>query len=535
MPIMDWVWALSDWLILLIGLVTAVYLCGTWNHNHFKKRNVPYIRPAPFIGNKRPAIRSKNKEHFPDYILRTYRELQGHAYGGAFNFMQPVIILRDPELIKTITAKDFENFTNHTPLLHEATEPLWGKSVFSLSGQRCKDMRSTLSPVFTSSKMKAMFGLVSQCCQQLVDYLEQCYQQPLEQGCDMQKDGETLILELKDLYTRYTNDVIARAAFGIDLDSLKHPTNEFYMMAQRAVQIASATAVKSTGCLISPKLTQLLGVTTRLKNVTEFFRSVIDDTISTREKGCNVRPDIIQHLIQAKKGDTRDETSKENGKDIDNTHKLNDDDIAAQVLALLVAGLDTTSTLLSFASHQLAVHPEIQNRLQEEIYETLHEHGGKFTYEALNSMKYLGMVVSETLRMFPPTVTAERLCVKPYTLDANPPLELEPGDRLFIPVYGLHHDPTYYPDPERFDPERFCDDNKPHINTLAYLPFGSGPQSCIGNLFALTESKLALVQLLSRFNIRVIAKTPLPMKITQTGFNMSVEGGFWFGLELRSS
>jgi cytochrome P450 family 9 len=70
-------------------------------------------------------------------------------------------------------------------------------------------------------------------------------------------DGETLILELKDLYTRYTNDVIARAAFGIDLDSLKHPTNEFYMMAQRAVQIASATAVKSTGCLISPKLTQV--------------------------------------------------------------------------------------------------------------------------------------------------------------------------------------------------------------------------------------------------------------------------------------
>jgi len=77
--------------------------------------------------------------------------------------------------------------------------------------------------------------------------------------------------------------------------------------------------------------------------------------------------------------------------------------------------------------------------------------------------------------MFPPTVTTDRLCIKPYTLDVNPPLELEPGDRLFIPVYGLHHDPTYYPDPERFDPERF------HIiNTSPYLPFGSGPQTCIG-------------------------------------------------------
>jgi cytochrome P450 len=80
---------------------------------------------------------------------------------------------------------------------------------------------------------------------------------------------------------------------------------------------------------------------------------------------------------------------------------MNDDDIAAQVLAFLVVGLDTTSTLLSFASHQLAVHPEIQNRLQEEIDETLHEHGGKFTYEALNSMKYLGMVMSgETACIF---------------------------------------------------------------------------------------------------------------------------------------
>jgi cytochrome P450 len=82
--------------------------------------------------------------------------------------------------------------------------------------------------------------------------------------------------------------------------------------------------------------------------------------------------------------------------------ELNDDDIAAQVLAFLVVGLDTTSTVLSFASHQLAVHPEIQSRLQEEIDETLHEHGGKFTYEALNSMKYLGMVMSgETARIFP--------------------------------------------------------------------------------------------------------------------------------------
>ncbi|KDQ65318.1 Cytochrome P450 9e2 [Zootermopsis nevadensis] len=82
--------------------------------------------------------------------------------------------------------------------------------------------------------------------------------------------------------------------------------------------------------------------------------------------------------------------------------------------------------------------------------------------------------------MFPPVVVGDRLCVKPYSLEADPPLEFQPGDRIFIPIYGLHHDADYFPDPERFDPERFSDANKPKVNPLAYLPFGSGPRSCIG-------------------------------------------------------
>jgi cytochrome P450 family 9 len=135
MMVIDWTWSLSDWIILVTGIVTAIYLWGTWNHNHFKKRNVPYMKPVPFFGNMKPAICSKNKEHFPDYILRTYRELKGHPYGGTFSFMQPVIVLRDPELIRTITVKDFDHFTDHQSFFNEATEPLWGKSLFNLSGE----------------------------------------------------------------------------------------------------------------------------------------------------------------------------------------------------------------------------------------------------------------------------------------------------------------------------------------------------------------------------------------------------------------
>lgn len=90
------------------------------------------------------------------------------------------------------------------------------------------------------------------------------------------------------------------------------------------------------------------------------------------------------------------------------------------------------------------------------------------------------IVFTETLRLYPPAAAVDRVCVRPYILKVDPPMEIQPGEVLFIPIIGLHRDPKYYPDPERFDPERFSDENKHNINPLAYLPFGIGPRSCIG-------------------------------------------------------
>jgi hypothetical protein len=100
---------------------------------------------------------------------------------------------------------------------------------------------------------------------------------------------------------------------------------------------------------------------------------------------------------------------------------------------------------------------------------------------------------TETLRLYPPGAAVDRVCVQNYTLMSDPPLELHPGDNIMIPIYGLHHDPNYYPDPDRFDPERFSDDNKHNINPVTYMPFGIGPRSCIGEYYLCTyNSKFSL-------------------------------------------
>ena len=85
--------------------------------------------------------------------------------------------------------------------------------------------------------------------------------------------------------------------------------------------------------------------------------------------------------------------------------------------------------------------------------------------------------------MYPPAVWLDRRCVKDYTLPTEPPFTLKPGDLVWVPVYALHHDPDYFPDPEKFDPERFSDENRGNIKNCTYLPFGSGPRNCIGNAY----------------------------------------------------
>lgn len=134
-------------------------------------------------------------------------------------------------------------------------------------------------------------------------------------------------------------------------------------------------------------------------------------------------------------------------------------------------------------AYELIRNPDIQKKLQEEIDEVHQRLNGKeLTYEELQKMKYLDQVVSETLRMWPPAPVVDRLCVKDYTLEYDDKkIEIEAGRNFYLLIYGIHHDERYFPNPEKFDPERFSDENKDKINRDAYMPFGVGPRHVFKN------------------------------------------------------
>lgn len=151
-------------------------------------------------------------------------------------------------------------------------------------------------------------------------------------------------------------------------------------------------------------------------------------------------------------------------------------------MLFFLAGLNAVSAAHCFMAHELAVNPDIQDKLYQEVHDVCNQlNGSKITYEVLQKMKYMDCVVSETLRRWTILATQDRFVSKPYVLeDKNgKKIQLNTGDGVFIPAGAIHMDPRYYPNPEIFDPERFNDENKHKIRPDTYLPFGVGARNCV--------------------------------------------------------
>jgi len=194
----------------------------------------------------------------------------------------------------------------------------------------------------------------------------------------------------------------------------------------------------------------------------------------------------------------------------------------------MLAGFDSTQTLLLYTAYALALNQDVQEKLREEVGRVLEETDGEFTYEGLGKMTYLDMVIKETLRYWPPGVQTDRQCVKEYKIPGTDVL-VNIGDVVNIPIYGFHRDPQFYPNPTTFDPERFSAESKGKINQYAYLPFSHGPRNCIGMRFALTEARVAVAQLVHNFNIQPSKKTLIPMVYDKSG-SIKPKGGMYLAL-----
>lgn len=204
--------------------------------------------------------------------------------------------------------------------------------------------------------------------------------------------------------------------------------------------------------------------------------------------------------------------------------------MAAESFIFFSGGFETSSSTLTFCVYELALNQDIQQKLREEIQNGLEENEGKITYDLLFSFKYLDMVTRETLRKYPIITGMLRRCTKEYKIPETD-LVIPEGLNVLLPTYSIHHDPEFYPEPSKFDPERFSPENSEQRNPITFLAFGEGPRACIGVRFGMLQMKIAIVKLLMNFEINVCDKTPMPLEFVKSAPFLAPIGGMW--LEMK--
>lgn len=535
--------AVIMWLAsIAVGLVVLFYLRRRNRFSLFKELGIPGPEPSLLSGNLPELTRNGSLASFAEWTKK-YGDIVGY-YNGSI----PYVIVKDPKLLRQIQIKDFGAFqsrgvTSTFSVYHWSAK----NSVFNTPAERWKEMRSLLTPTFTSGKMRQMCDLLSACTDEFLAVLEG------KVGGAFNIDND---------FQRLTMDVIVRAAFGMSMGFQKgiegSPQENLLETAKEAVKPSIIPGIRlfmncfsEFGLLWRPFLL-LFGWA--FKQPVEFLTDDLDSIIEFRRANpTNVsgrREDLLQLMLDASvdhdaaieldqlaasEGESESAAAGEaeartqsSGSKKCYMSKL---EIRANAATFLLAGFETTSTALVFTTYLLAKFQDVQDKLRNEVLQTLEEHGA-FNYDVIFGMKYLEKVFCESLRYYPPVVGfTTRTAGGDYQYGK---LRIPSGVAVVVPTYQLHHDPELWAEPEKFDPERFSPENRAKMDPMAFQPFGSGPRNCVGMRFAQLEAKLTLAKMVAKYKLHLDDRHKEPLTVASTTILAYPKGGVWIRLEKLS-
>ncbi|XP_058460174.1 probable cytochrome P450 6a14 [Malaya genurostris] len=497
-------------LVALCLVVSVVYLYIKSRHRFWSDRNFPCVRAKSFLyGHFKGAISNIHGCYLNQKLYQEFKR-RGERFGGFSFFVIPTVTVVDLDLVKTILVRDFSIFHDRGIYNDPKADPLSGH-LFLLEGAPWRSMRRKLAPTFTSGRMKNMFGMIIDVAKEFENFMMKNYDRQPE-------------IEMKDIVSRFTTDVIGTCAFGIECNTFNNPDSEFLKYGKKVLDQSIGNLLKLVFASLFKNVSRFLKVKLTDSEVEKFFIGLTRETVEFREKNNVQRNDFLNLLIQIKNNVALTENPEET---VEETEMgLTVDEMAAQCFVFFIAGFETSSTTMNFCLYELAKNPDIQEKLRDEIESAITRNNGKITYDLVMEMQYLDNVINETLRKYPPIESLNRAPDSDYRIpDSEHVIPKHTG--VIIPVYAIHHDEDIYPDPERFDPNRFLPEVVSSRHPYSFLPFGEGPRICIGLRFGVMQAKVGLITLLRSFRFLPSSRTPDKIRFDPKIFVLSpVEGNY---------
>ncbi len=320
---------------------------------------------------------------------------------------------------------------------------------------------------------------------------------------DSWRDGDTR--DIHEEMTRLTLSIAARTLFDADIDDHASDISQALLLLMHDFNNRFRSLLAAPLWVPTPSNRRTRRGIVRL-------REVMDRIIAERRRSPGDRGDLLSILLQA-----RDEEG--------DGGRMTDDQLRDEVMTLLLAGHDTTANALSWTWYLLATHPAVAERLAAEVRTVLGDRPP--TAADLPALPFTERVVWESLRLYPPVYGFGREAVQDTAVMGY---RIPKDWNVIMCQWVVHRDPRFFPDPERFDPDRWADGLAQTLPRYAYFPFGGGPRLCIGNNFALLEAVLVLATLAQGYEFTVDPERPVELLPAVT---LRPRAGIWSQLKRR--
>eukprot|EP01094_Clydonella_sp_ATCC50884_P021422 TRINITY_DN4714_c0_g1_i2.p1 TRINITY_DN4714_c0_g1~~TRINITY_DN4714_c0_g1_i2.p1 ORF type:complete len:513 (-),score=154.10 TRINITY_DN4714_c0_g1_i2:292-1830(-) len=477
-------------LAILFVLAVAAYfvLYPRWYFRSLK--DVPGPPVELFLGTMRKVLTGKmTSDTALEDDLKFMHEYQ-HLYRRWFFFIRPFLTVCSGEAAKSVLRTPDAKSIMYNLLL-----PWLGEGLLISQGPRWKKHRRLLTPAFHYNILRGYVPVFVRHCEVMLDKWSRV-------GPEEEIDAQHYIHSL-------TLDIIGECAFGYSINS-QNETSEYAraifrcteLFVQRVFNVLhrydwmyhlSAPGKEWLRCvdIVRALPDQVIHdrIEQRNKAQSEGAHQDSEEEEEEEEAGGKTYRDFLDILLDA--------TTEDGG-------ALSLTDVRDEVNTFMFEGHDTTGSGLTWALYVIAKHPEVQQRIVDELNQVLGERTAPEDMNEVSRLTYLSAVLKETLRMYPPVPFISRTCEETSEIMG---VKIPKGTQVSVSVRAIHFNPLHWDEPDEFRPERFLEsDASQQKHAFAYMPFSAGPRNCIGQKFAQLEEMTVLAIVLKRFKLSLVEK-----------------------------
>lgn len=396
--------------------------------------------------------------------LIALHEKYGDSYHMYIGGMIKSLVTRDPEIIQAVLQKDHRNFEK-SDLQTKKVGYYIGKGLLTNTGENWLKQRRLIQPGFHRERLENLIALMMEVITAMGDKLD--------------KEGKNAALDISHLMMELSFQIIAKTLFS------QQTSEKELKVLSEGITTVQAFIIKQIRLPFLGPYYALSGKIKKHKDLADDMRGQLFRYVEERRKSKEETSDLLDMLLEARYED--------------NGEPMSDQQLIDEILVLFAAGHETSANALGWVWYLLSKHPWATKKIREEAATFFAQ---PITLQSLKELSFTTRVIQETMRMYPPAWITDRIALNNVKLSDE---KVAKDYLITIFIYGVHYNPKYWKDPERFDPDRFLPERKKMRPSFAYLPFGGGPRLCIGNNFSMMEMQLAVAYLAHHFDFSLCA------------------------------